>query len=102
MIFVDGAGVGGGVVDMLRRHNMPVEDVQFAGRAERNDQIKYAQKRSEMWGAMRDALRYLVEWLGTRTMFYWAVPMKIKPIALALCWAERHCFASKPIPKYRD
>jgi hypothetical protein len=44
---------------MLRRHNVPVEDVQFGGRAERGDRIKYAQKRSEMWGAMRDALRYL-------------------------------------------
>jgi hypothetical protein len=60
VIFVDGTGVGGGVVDMLRRHNMPVEDIQFGGRPEGNkDQIKYAQKRSEMWGAMRDALKYL-------------------------------------------
>jgi hypothetical protein len=59
VIFVDGAGVGGGVVDMLRRHNLPVEDVQFGGKADRGEQIKYAQKRSEMWGAMRDALRYL-------------------------------------------
>jgi hypothetical protein len=59
VIFVDGAGVGGGVVDLLRRHNLPVEDVQFGGRADRGEQIKYAQKRSEMWGAMRDALRYL-------------------------------------------
>jgi hypothetical protein len=59
VIFVDGAGVGGGVVDQLRRHNLPVEDVQFGGRADRGDQIKYAQKRSEMWGTMRDALRYL-------------------------------------------
>jgi hypothetical protein len=59
VIFVDGAGVGGGVVDMLRRHNLPVEDVQFGGRADRGEQIKYAQKRSEMWGAMRDALCYL-------------------------------------------
>jgi hypothetical protein len=41
VIFVDGTGVGGGVVDMLRRHNMPVEDIQFGGRAEGNkDQIK--------------------------------------------------------------
>jgi hypothetical protein len=60
MIFVDGAGVGGGVVDMLRRHNMPVEDIQFGGRAEGNkDQIRYARKRSEMWGNLREALKYL-------------------------------------------
>src|SRR5262249_30985692 len=59
VIFIDGAGVGGGVVDHLRRHNLPVEDIQFGGRAERCDQVRYAQKRSEMWGAMRDALKYL-------------------------------------------
>jgi hypothetical protein len=59
VIFIDGAGVGGGVVDHLRRHNLPVEDIQFGGRADRGDQIKYAQKRSEMWGTMRDALKYL-------------------------------------------
>jgi hypothetical protein len=59
VIFVDGGGVGGGVVDQLRRHNLPVEDIQFGGRADRGDQVKYAQKRSEMWGALRDALRYL-------------------------------------------
>jgi hypothetical protein len=59
VIFVDGAGVGGGVVDMLKRHNLPVEDVQFGSKAERSDQIKHAQKRSEMWGALRDALKYL-------------------------------------------
>jgi hypothetical protein len=59
LIFVDGTGVGGGVVDMLRRHNMPVEDIQFGGRAERADQIKLANKRAEMWSNMRDALQYL-------------------------------------------
>ena len=59
VIFIDGAGVGGGVVDHLRGHNLPVEDIQFGGRADRGDQIKYAQKRSEMWGTMRDALKYL-------------------------------------------
>jgi hypothetical protein len=59
VIFVDGAGVGGALVDFLRRHNLPVEDIQFGGRADRGDQIKYAQKRSEMWGALRDALKYL-------------------------------------------
>jgi hypothetical protein len=59
-IFVDGGGVGGAVIDHLRRyHNLPVEDVQFGGRADRGDQIRYANKRAEMWGAMRDGLRYL-------------------------------------------
>jgi hypothetical protein len=59
-IFMDGGGVGGAVVDhLLNRHNLPVEDIQFGGRPNRGDTIKYAQKRSEMWGAMRDALKYL-------------------------------------------
>jgi hypothetical protein len=59
-IFIDGGGVGGAVVDhLLNRHNLPVEDVQFGSRPTRGDQIRYAQRRSEMWGAMRDALKYL-------------------------------------------
>src|SRR5262249_42697224 len=61
VIFVDGSGVGGGVVDHLaNRYNLPVEDIQFGGKPSRaTNQIKYAQRRSEMWGAMRDALKYL-------------------------------------------
>jgi hypothetical protein len=60
VIFIDGGGVGGAVVDhLLNRHNLPCEDIQFGGRPSRGDQIKYAQRRSEMWGAMRDGLRYL-------------------------------------------
>jgi hypothetical protein len=57
-IFIDGTGVGGGVVDHLaNRHNLPVEDIQFGSRPSRGDSVKYAQKRSEMWGAMRDGLK---------------------------------------------
>jgi hypothetical protein len=60
VIFIDGGGVGGAVVDhLLNRHNLPVEDIQFGSRPSRGDQVKYAQKRSEMWGALRDALKYL-------------------------------------------
>jgi hypothetical protein len=60
VIFIDGAGVGGAVVDHLaHRHNLPVEDIQFGSRPNRGDSVKYAQKRSEMWGSMRDALKYL-------------------------------------------
>jgi hypothetical protein len=60
VIFIDGAGVGGAVVDHLaHRHNLPVEDIQFGSRPNRGDAVKYAQKRSEMWGSMRDALKYL-------------------------------------------
>jgi hypothetical protein len=61
VIFVDGSGVGGGVVDhLLNRYNLPVEDIQFGSRASNaTSQVRYAQKRSEMWGSMRDALKYL-------------------------------------------
>ena len=46
---MDGGGVGGAVVDHLRnRYNLPVEDIQFGSRPSRGDQVKYAQKRSEM------------------------------------------------------
>jgi hypothetical protein len=61
VIFVDGTGVGGGVIDHLaNRHNLPCEDIQFGSKSiNATSQVRYAQKRSEMWGAMRDALRYL-------------------------------------------
>lgn len=56
-IFVDGGGVGGGVVDRCRQLRLMVYDVQFGGRADRSDLLsqgeKYANKRCEMWGALR-------------------------------------------------
>jgi Terminase-like family. len=54
LINVDGGGVGGGVVDRLRSLNYDVNEVQFGGKA--NDPKKYANKRAEIWGAMRDWL----------------------------------------------
>jgi hypothetical protein len=61
VIFIDGSGVGGAVVDHLaNRHNLPVEDIQFGSKALNvTDQVRYAQRRSEMWGNMKDALKYL-------------------------------------------
>jgi hypothetical protein len=58
VIFIDGTGLGGGVVDhLLNRHNLPVEDIQFGSKAvNATTQVRYAQKRSE---TMRDALKYL-------------------------------------------
>lgn len=53
--FVDGAGLGSGVVDRLRSLNYRVIDVQ--GGASPDDKEKYANKRAEMWGRMRDWLR---------------------------------------------
>ncbi len=34
MVFVDGTGVGGGVVDHLRRRGLNVYDVQFGAKAD--------------------------------------------------------------------
>ena len=61
-VFVDGGGVGGGVVDRLRRLNVPVIEVQFGGKPTRSSgtgdgDIIYANKRAEMWGYMRDWMR---------------------------------------------
>lgn len=56
-IFVDGVGVGGGVVDRLRQLNYKVFDVSAGGSAARAE--RYFNKRAEMWGVMK-------EWLKTR------------------------------------
>lgn len=63
-IFVDGGGVGGGVVDRLRALHREVFDVQFGASADTASQgnagaigEKYANKRAEMWGSMRMALK---------------------------------------------
>lgn len=61
--FVDEGGVGGGVVDRLQMLGINVIGVQFGAGADSPNplepQIKYANKRAEMWGAMRHALRHL-------------------------------------------
>ena len=56
VVFVDGGGVGGGVVDRLRQMGHDVIEVQFGGKAD--DERKYLNKRAEMWGKLK-------EWLGT-------------------------------------
>lgn len=61
-IFVDGTGVGGGVVDRLRQLHYPVIEVQFGGKPDRSQvgqegAVVYANKAAEMWGLMRDWLR---------------------------------------------
>lgn len=57
---VDGGGVGGGVVDRLRQLQIPVIDVDFGSSPDgfAGDGVKYANKRAEIWGAMRT-------WLAT-------------------------------------
>lgn len=62
-IFVDEGGVGAGVVDILEMRGAPVFGVMFGSAADQANPhdplIKYANKRSEMWGALRHALRTL-------------------------------------------
>lgn len=58
-IFVDGNGVGGGVVDNLKAWGYRVIEVQMGGSP--NDGDTYYNKRVEIWGRMRD-------WLMTGTI----------------------------------
>lgn len=54
-LFVDGGGVGGPVADRLRQLVGPVvQEVNFGWAA--TDPTKYANKRAEMWGRVKDAL----------------------------------------------
>lgn len=54
-VFVDGVGVGGGVVDRLRQLNFNVYDVNAGGSPIRSD--RFTNKRIEMWSAMKDWLK---------------------------------------------
>lgn len=56
VVFVDGGGVGGGVVDRLRQLGIPVVEVDFGSSPDGvnpDDGAAYLNKRAEMWGAMR-------------------------------------------------
>jgi hypothetical protein len=55
MTFVDGVGVGGGVVDRLRQLGYRVVDVNAGGSPLRAD--RYTNKRAEMWGVMREWIK---------------------------------------------
>jgi hypothetical protein len=58
-IFIDGGGVGGGVVDQCRNKRLFVTEVQFGGRDDISGIVfdtageKYANKRAAMYGAAR-------------------------------------------------
>lgn len=62
-IFVDGGGVGGGVVDCLRNLHVPCFDINFGskpdgvGYTSGVEGQRYANKRAEMWGMMREWLK---------------------------------------------
>jgi len=56
MVMIDAGGVGGGVVDRLRQLLIPVMEVDFGAKPDGtnfDDQAKYANKRAEIWGALR-------------------------------------------------
>ena len=60
-IFIDGGGVGGGVVDRCRQIGLSVTEVQFGSKSDRapvgqDRAIGFANKRAEIWGALRDWL----------------------------------------------
>lgn len=55
LLNVDGGGVGGGVVDRLRQLGYEVNEVQFGSKA--INMKVYANKRAEIWGALRDWLQ---------------------------------------------
>lgn len=56
-IFVDGGGIGGGVVDQLNAMGLPVYEVSFGGGSDNADPEavgeKYLNKRAEIWGSLR-------------------------------------------------
>lgn len=59
VVMVDSGGVGGGVVDRLRQLRIPVMEVDFGAGADGinvDDGTKYANKRAEIWGALRNWL----------------------------------------------
>jgi hypothetical protein len=60
-VFVDGTGVGGGVIDRLNQLGVPVVEVQFGAKPDRSmpgqEDIAYANKRAEMWGYLRQWLK---------------------------------------------
>lgn len=62
-IMIDGGGVGGGVVDNVRRSHLFCHEVQFGGKDDVGGNVwniqgeKYANKRAAMYGAYRSWLR---------------------------------------------
>jgi hypothetical protein len=53
-IFIDGGGVGGGVVDRCQQLGLDVIEINFASKA---TQPGFANMRAQCWGNMRDAIK---------------------------------------------
>jgi hypothetical protein len=58
---VDGGGVGGGVVDVIRAHGHGRRLHEYNSGHAADDAVKYFNKRAECWGLMRDWLKAGVE-----------------------------------------
>lgn len=61
-IFVDGGGLGAGVIDRLTMLRYPVFEIHFGGKPDRGQAgqegaVAYGNKGAEMWGLMREWLR---------------------------------------------
>jgi hypothetical protein len=52
-VFIDGGGVGGGVVDRCRQLGLDVQEVNFGSKA---TDRRYADMSAQMWGNLRDAI----------------------------------------------
>jgi hypothetical protein len=59
VVFVDGTGVGGGVVDTLNamRLGCLIVEVQFGSAADGAGEVAYYNKRAEIWGEMREWMK---------------------------------------------
>lgn len=51
VLYCDGTGVGGGVIDILREWGISIYDIAFGQKAQ---SARYANKRAEMWGRMAE------------------------------------------------
>ena len=56
-IFIDGVGVGGGVIDRVKQLRPSANIIDVIAGSTANDAAKYFNKRAEMWGLTRDYLK---------------------------------------------
>jgi hypothetical protein len=67
-VVIDGAGIGGGVVDRMKQLGY-ANIIELNGGTRPNDPITYYNKRAECWGLMREALREGLELPDDRELF---------------------------------